>query len=84
MGNTKKLAFGAIATLLALLSGCDKPKQDLKNCEDYVYTDSVSNTFVYGFVRDADGNALEHVLVTSGEDTTLTNGSGAYSLEEVS
>lgn len=82
MGNTKKLAFGAIATLLALLSGCDKPKQDLKNCEDYVYTDSVSNTFVYGFVRDADGNALEHVLVTSGEDTTLTNGSGAYSLEK--
>ena len=82
MGNMKKLAFGAIVTLLALLSGCDKPKQDLKNCENYVYTDSVSNTFVYGFVRDADGNALEHVLVTSGEDTTLTNGSGAYSLEK--
>ena len=82
MGNMKKLAFGAIATLLALLSGCDKPKQDLKNCEDYICVDSVSDTYVYGFVRDADGNALEHVLVTSGEDSTLTNRSGAYSLEK--
>lgn len=78
----KKLAFGAIVTLLALLSGCDKSKQDLKNCENYTYADSTSSAHVYGFVRDADGKALEHVMVTSGEDTTLTNGSGAYSLEK--
>ena len=79
MGNVKKLAIGAIATLLALLSGCDKSKENLKNCDDYVYVDSVSNTHVYGFVRDADGNVLGNVMVTSGEDTKITSEAGAYS-----
>ena len=81
MGNVKKLAIGAIATLLALLSGCDKSKENLKNCDDYVYVDSVSNTHVYGFVRDADGNVLGNVMVTSGEDTTITSEAGAYSFD---
>lgn len=81
MGNIKKLAFGAIATILVLLGGCDNSKENLKNCSDYTYADSVSNTHVFGFVCDADGNALENVLVTSGEDSVLTNGSGSYSFE---
>lgn len=82
MENIKKLAFGAIAAFLVLLGGCDNSKENLKNCGDYTCADSVSNTHVYGLVCDADGNALDNVLVTSGEDTVFTDGSGAYSLDK--
>lgn len=82
METMKKLAFGAIATLLVLFSGCDNSKENLKQCADYTYADSVSNTHVYGLVYDADGNALENVLVMSGVDTVFTNGSGAYSFDK--
>lgn len=82
MENIKKLAFGAIAAFLVLLGGCDNSKENLKNCGDYTCADSVSNTHVFGLVCDADGNALDNVLVTSGEDTVFTDGSGAYSLDK--
>ncbi|MCR5498562.1 MAG: carboxypeptidase-like regulatory domain-containing protein [Paludibacteraceae bacterium] len=82
MENIKKLVFGAIATFLVLLGGCDNSKENLKNCSDYTCVDSVSNTHVYGLVCDADGNALGNVLVTSGEDSVLTNGGGAYSFDK--
>lgn len=82
MENMKKLAFGAIAALLVLFSGCDNSKENLKQCSDYTYADSVSNTHVYGIVCDAGGNALENVLVMSGEDTVFTNGSGVYSFDK--
>ena len=73
----------AITSFVVMLSGCNGgSEKDLKNCDDYVYVDSLSNTHVYGVVRDVDGNALDNVLVTSGTDTVVTSENGAYSLEK--
>jgi hypothetical protein len=64
-----------------MLTGCNNSKGDLSDCENYVFTDSVSNSYIYGFVSDVDGNALANVLVTSGKDTTVTSENGAYSFD---
>lgn len=81
MTNIKSWILGTIAACSAMFISCNKPKENLSNCEDYVFTDSVSNSHVYGFVYDADGNALANVLVTSGKDTAVSNEGGVYSFE---
>lgn len=75
--------FGVFAACM-VLSGCNdsKEKENLKDCETYVYTDSLSSTHVYGLVSDVDGNALPNVMVTSGQDTAFTSDNGAYALEK--
>lgn len=77
------LAASVVCSACSLIfSGCSSdPKSNLEGCEDYVYVDSLSNSHVYGFVSDADGNALANVLVITGEDTTLTNEDGVYSFD---
>ncbi len=82
MAKMKGLIWLTIATSLLMMGGCNSSDNNLKNCEDYVYVDSLSSTHVYGYVRDIDGNALENVLVTTGQDTTFTSGSGSYSFEQ--
>lgn len=83
MANIKNLLLMAIASFVVMFSGCNSGSEsDLKNCDDYVYVDSVSSTHVYGLVRDVNGNALDNVLVTSGKDTVVTSENGAYSLEK--
>ena len=80
--NIKSWIFGTIATCSIMFTGCNNSKEDLSSCENYVFTDSVSNSHIYGFVSDVDGNALANVLVTSGNDTTVTSESGAYSFDK--
>lgn len=80
--NIKSWIFGTIATCSIMFTGCNNSKGDLNDCENYVFTDSVSNSHIYGFVSDVDGNALANVLVTSGNDTTVTSESGAYSFDK--
>lgn len=85
MTNIKNLVLGTFAACMAFLTGCstsssDKANESLSNCEDYVFSDSISSTHVYGFVNDIDGNALSDIKVTSGKDTVLTSENGAYSL----
>lgn len=80
--NIKSWIFGTIATCSIMFTGCNNSKGDLSDCENYVFTDSVSNSHIYGFVSDVDGNALANVLVTSGNDTTVTSESGAYSFDK--
>lgn len=82
MMNIKSWIFGTIATCSIMFTGCNNSKGDLSDCENYVFTDSVSNSHIYGFVSDVDGNALANVLVTSGNDTTVTSESGAYSFDK--
>lgn len=83
MTKIKNLLLLAITSFVVMLSGCNSGSEsDLKNCDDYVYVDSISSTHVYGFVRDVNGNALDNVLVTSGKDTVVTSENGAYSLEK--
>lgn len=82
MMNIKSWIFGTIATCSIMFTGCNNSKGDLNDCENYVFTDSVSNSHIYGFVSDVDGNALANVLVTSGNDTTVTSESGAYSFDK--
>lgn len=82
MMNIKSWIFGTIATCSIMFTGCNNSKGDLSNCENYVFSDSVSNSHIYGFVSDVDGNALANVLVTSGKDTTVTSESGAYSFDK--
>lgn len=79
--NIKTWILGTIATCSAMFTSCNNPKDNLSDCEDYVFTDSVSNSHIYGFVSDADGNALANVLVTSGKDSVITSENGAYSFE---
>ena len=79
--NIKNWLYGTIATCSLMLTGCNNSKGDLSDCENYVFTDSVSNSYIYGFVSDVDGNALANVLVTSGKDTTVTSENGAYSFD---
>lgn len=81
MMNIKTWILGTIATCSAMFTSCNNPKDNLSDCEDYVFTDSVSNSHIYGFVSDADGNALANVLVTSGKDSVITSENGAYSFE---
>lgn len=84
MRYIKQYIFGTIATSLAIFcSGCNsKGKNDLKDCDNYQYSESISSNHVYGFVSDADGNALANVLVTSGKDTTLTKENGSYTFNQ--
>ena len=82
MANIKSWILGTIAACSAMFISCNNPKENLSSCEDYVFSDSVSNSHVYGFVYDADGNALANVLVTSGKDTAVSDESGVYSLEK--
>lgn len=82
MMNIKNWIFGTIAICSAIFTSCNNPKDNLSNNEDYVFTESISDSHIYGFVSDADGNALANVVVTTGNDTVLTSESGAYYLEK--
>ncbi len=84
MKKFRNLTLGSIAACSIIMSGCsnDTNKSNLSDGEEYVYSESISNAPVYGFVKDTYGKALSHVLVTSGQDTTLTSENGSYSLEK--
>ena len=82
MMNIKNWIFGTIAICSAIFTSCNTPKDNLSDCENYVFTDSISNSHIYGFVSDPDGNALANVLVTSGKDTVVTSENGTYSFEK--
>lgn len=83
MMKIKDLIVGAIATSSLIFTGCNNTntQENLKDCDDYVYTDSISKSHVYGYVTDGDGNALANVVVTTGKDTALTSEDGTYSFE---
>ena len=82
MKNIKSWALGALVLCSAFFGGCGNNRQEnLKECEQYVYMDSLSNAHVCGFVSDADGNALANVMVTSGEDTIFSSEEGVFSFE---
>ncbi|MCQ2200183.1 MAG: carboxypeptidase-like regulatory domain-containing protein [Paludibacteraceae bacterium] len=76
----KNWIFGAIASCL-LFNGCNtstEVNEAIKDCEDYIYTDSISKAPVYGYVSDIEGNAIEGAMVTTGKDTVFTSETGLY------
>lgn len=82
MKNIKSWALGALVLCSAFFCGCGNNRQEnLKECEQYVYMDSLTNAHVCGFVSDADGNALANVMITSGEDTIFSSEEGVFSFE---
>lgn len=85
MAYLKNSIIGAVASCLVAFSSCNKSNnttnENLNGCDDISFTDSISNSPVYGFVRDAEGHALQNVMVTTGKDTTFTSEDGTYSFE---
>ena len=61
MTNIKSWILGTIAACSAMFISCNKPKENLSNCENNEITDSGSNSHVYGIVYEADGKALANV-----------------------
>lgn len=83
MRNMKGLLWGVMAALGIVTVGCStNPGDNLGASEEYQFVDSVSTAHLYGMVRDAEGNALAGVLVTSGQDSAVTGERGGYLLEK--
>lgn len=81
MKQIKNWIFGSIATCTMMFGSCSNPKENLNDCKDYIISDSISNSHIYGLVSDPDGNALANVLITTGQDTVISNEYGIYSFD---